>query len=350
MQMSALPVEQAKEYGNTKTLVHAGLLWKEWKQHQYVFCLFFLLLFLEPLGSPAIAQAFSPQLGIMHGPGYNPWITTINGIIQTGVSYMEFIGIIAVVFLAAIMVAGERGKGLNFLVTAPVSRRQILLAKWLTGNLTILITMVLLFIYMVILHALYPADLAMNELTSWAGRTTALLLCLFSLAIFSACLCTGVLYSAMMTAFFLMLPFLSNIILIPVNKYALLSSHQVKQIFEWLGYFNIIVFVWNGENVYPLLLTIPLLLIASLLFLILAIRAFENNPLERSGEVLLSGNFKKMGRWLMVYLFAPPFAAELADTMGWFILYTVLIAIGIYLGLGLLWRIMGRLDLSKQPD
>ncbi|MEN6459816.1 MAG: ABC transporter permease subunit [Syntrophomonas sp.] len=262
---------------------------------------------------------------------------------------------IAVVLLAAYMVAGERGKSLNFLVSTPVNRRQILAAKWVTGSLTILLSMILLFAFMSTIHALYPTDIVMNQILTWAGRTTAALLCLFSLALLSASLCTGVLYSAALTVFFLALPVMAYIIIMfPATKYALLSSYQITQISHWLSYFNIINIMnegWKGAGITPTLaLTITLLLMASLLFLLLAVRAFENNPLERSGEVLLRGNFKEIGRWIIVCLLAPLYAVKLADSVSWFIIYTILLTIGIYLGLGLLWRGMAWLGLSKQSD
>ncbi|HEX3010557.1 MAG TPA: ABC transporter permease subunit [Syntrophomonadaceae bacterium] len=348
MKTATLPVKQYEKDNLTESFLHPGLLWKEWRQHRYLFILF-LLLVLQPLGLPIFIQAFG-LLSNMSVAAFNPWVWAITNFIQDGGSSMG----IAVVLLAAYMVAGERGKSFNFLVSSPVSRRQILMAKWVTGSFIILISMILLLVYMSTIYSLYPTDIAINQILAWAGRTTAALLCLFSLALLSASLCTGILYSAVLTIFFLALLVMVNIIIMfPATKYALLSSHQITQITHWFSYFNLVNIIinelGNGESIsLSLVLIIPMLLMASILFLLLAVRAFENNPLERSGEVLLTGSFKEIGRWMIVCLFAPMYAVELADSTNWFIIYTILLAIGIYLGLGWLWRAMAWLGLSRQ--
>ncbi|HEX3011440.1 MAG TPA: hypothetical protein VHQ70_05285 [Syntrophomonadaceae bacterium] len=346
MKTAILPVKQYEKDYIRESFIHPGLLWKEWKQHRYLFILL-LLLILQPLVLPVFLQAFG-LISNMSVP--NPWVWAITNFIQDGGSSMGF----AVVLLAAYMVAGERGRGFNFLVATPVNRRQILIAKWITGSLAILLSMILLFSYMSTIHTLYPMDIEMNQILAWAGRTTAALLCLFNLALLSASLCTGILYSAVITVFFLALPVMVYVIIMfTATKYAFLSSYQITKISHLLSYVNLVNFSinesWKGLSTsFPMLLIIALFIIASLLFLLLAVRAFENNPLERSGEVLLRGSFKEIGRWIIVCLLAPLYAVKLADSTIWFFIYTILLAIGIYLVLGWLWRAMTWLGLSRQ--
>ncbi|HEX3011962.1 MAG TPA: ABC transporter permease subunit, partial [Syntrophomonadaceae bacterium] len=167
MKTTTLPVKQYEKDNLTEPFIHPGLLWKEWRQHHYLFFLLILLI-LQPLVSPVFLQAFG-LMSNMSVPGFNPWVWAITNFIQDGGSSIGF----AVILLAAYMVAGERGRGLNFLVATPVNRRQILIAKWITGSLTIWLSMILLFAYVSIIYALYPMDIEMNQILVWTGRTTA---------------------------------------------------------------------------------------------------------------------------------------------------------------------------------
>ncbi|MEQ8201027.1 MAG: ABC transporter permease subunit [Syntrophomonadaceae bacterium] len=352
-------VTQTRQNIKMAKLFHPGLLWIEWRQHRYLFVLLCLNIMLQPALLPLFIQAFIQVLVLRPGltvvSDSNPWVSMVNGIIQSGGSIMEVTTIIAVLLLAAIMVGHERGNSLNYLASTPVARRQILAAKWMTGSLAILTSMVLLSAYMFGVARLNPGSINPVLLYAWAGSTTAALLCLFSLALLSASICSSILYSAVFTGFFLMLPMmLSFLIINTLSKYAVLSADQATSATQWLNHLNIIDYYimqegGNGwSNSAASFAGIPLLLLAGVIFLILAMRAFERNPLERTGEFLLSGNSKETGRLMVACLFAPLYATELAGSPGLFLIYLPLIAFGIYLGIGILWRTMAVLGLSKR--
>lgn len=350
-------VNQFRENSKMAALFHPGLLWKEWRQNRYLFALLFFII-QQPIFTPLFIRVFIR--GLMLSPGFtvtsdlSPWVWAVKAIIQSGGTTMEVTAIIAVILLAAVMVGHERGSSLNYLASTPVDRRQILAAKWMTGSLAILFSMSLLSLYMLGTAALNPAAISLNQVWSWAGPTTAALLCLFSLALLSASICSSILYSAVFTGFFLMLPIiLSFIIINTLSKYAILSTDQVTSATQWLNHLNIIDYYimqesWNGwSNSASWFAGIPLLLLAGVIFLVLAMRTFERNPLERPGEFLLSGNSKKIGRLILTCLFAPLWATELASSVGLFLIYLLLIASGIYLGMGILWKTMAFLGLDS---
>jgi len=359
MRIATQPVAiQFEEKINMDALFHPGLLWKEWRQHRYLFVLLCLIIMLQPVLLPLFIRAFIQVLilrpGLTAVSDLNPWVSVVNGIIQSGGAIMEVTTIIAVILLAAVMVGHERGNSLNYLASTPVARRQILAAKWMTGSLAILTFMILLSAYMFGVARLNPGSINPDQLCSWAGSTTAALLCLFSLALLSASSCSSVLYSAAFTGFFLMLPIiLSFIILNPLSKYAILSADQVTYANHWFNYLNIIDYIMQDSS-YGLsnsdawFVYIPLLLLANIVFLILAMRTFERNPLERSGEFLLRGNSKEIGRLMLACLFAPLYATELASSPELFLIYLLLIALGIYMGMGILWKTMAALGLSRR--
>jgi ABC-type transport system involved in multi-copper enzyme maturation permease subunit len=352
MKMLVCTAGPSEDY-NSSFLLHPGLLWKECRQHRLLFILFFLLVVHQPLLPPLLVRLFSLSAESLVEPGFNPWIIGIKNLIQPGTSTMEVIAALGVVLLAALMVAGERGGSLNYLATAPVNRRQILMAKWMTGSLVILLVMALLFIYTYVISVLNPEDLAVSQLAFWAGKTAASLLCLFSLVMLSASLCTGVIYSMICTGFFLALPLMiSGMVLVPLYKYRILAAGEVGQAFNRVLHWNI-VNVIMGESPYAwndpvqFIVMVLFLLLLSFIFLFLALRAFAANPLTRSGEVLLRGSFKEIGRLILACFFAPLVATELAASVYWFAAYTVLLFAGIYLGIGILWHAMAWLGLLK---
>ncbi len=358
MRMADQPVAKPIR-DNTKIvpLFHTGLLWKEWRQYRHLFALLFFIIIQQPILTPLLIRAFIQVLMLRPGltavSDLNPWVSLVKAIIQSGGTIMETTTIIAVILLAAVMVGHERGSSLNYLASTPVDRRQILAAKWMTGSLAILFSMSLLTIYMFGIATLNPAAISLNQLWLWAGTTTAALLCLFSLALLSASICSSILYSAAFTGLFIMLPtLLSSIILNPLGKYAILSTDQVTNAYQWLNQLIIVDYIvqesWNGwSNSASWFVYIPLLLIAGVIFLVLAMRAFERNPLERMGESFLRGNSKEIGRLMLTGFFAPGWATQLASSPELFLIYLLLTASGIYMGIGILWKAMASLGLSR---
>ncbi len=333
-------------------LFHPGLLWKEWRQHRFLFMLLFLAMMLELLFSQLYVQNFLSNQNTAYSNLRMP-ILVIKTILQNGMSFTEIIAVIAVVLLAAIMMGAERGQSLNYLASTAVSRRQILAAKWLLGNLFIMFCMFGLFLYMYVISILNPLEVPVNLLLLWSLRMTVAMLFLFSLALLSACIFSSILYSTVFTGFFLLLPsLLSYIIVYPLSKYHVLSAMQANQVNQWSNTLDIMAYISANRGIevsnglIPWVTTI-ILPIAIIFCLLLAMRLFEHNPLERNGEVLLSGNSKEIGRLVLTILLAPLWATNLAGSWSLFLIYLVLLTAAIYLGLGLIWRFMASLDLGK---
>lgn len=337
-------------------LFHRGLIWKEWRYSRWYFLLLFLSVMVEPVLFPLLVRSFGQESFLA---GLSPWAHSVKFIIAKGTSTLEVTAMIAVVLLAALMMAGERNNGLKFLASTPVSREQILMAKWLTGSLAILACMVGVALYMLGVVAVEPAAAAFSQVLTWWGLTSAALLCLFSLALMTAALFNGVLYSALLTPVILILPvWIMALGMDLLKKFGLLAVGSWEQAYRLVNYLFFPAYImgegWGvelelmGGGGY--LLAIFLLLLASWLLMRLAVYFFTRNPLERPGEMLLCGNSKQWVRIILAFLLAPAPASERSGSLGGFLLYFILFWLVVYVGLGLLWRIMAWMGLYREGE
>jgi ABC-type transport system involved in multi-copper enzyme maturation permease subunit len=329
-----------------------GLLWKEWRQYYWSFILAFIVIGLEPVLVPITYWVYRTDA----------WSHGIKGILATGSSTTETIAMIAVIVLAALMLAGERGSGLNYLVSTPVSRRQIITAKYIVGSLGILAIMLIISLFLIVSGKVLPAQYSTQEVIQWATLTTAALLCLFSLALLVASFSGGILSSVLFTAIIMGLPWM----LVSLTMYVFRQFCTVSTALELKArYIVTYIFIpdyitrdgrhiWNSNSNqfidrvapdYPL--EIIALLLASLLFFWLAINIFEKNPLERQGELLLFGNFKQIGALFISFLSALGWAGDMASSLTSFLAYFLVMWLGIYLALVALMRVIAWLGLSR---
>jgi len=332
-----------------------GLLWKEWRQYYWSFILAFIVIGLEPVMAPITYWVYRSGRA-------DAWSDGIKAILATGFSTTEMVAIIAVIVLAALMLAGERGSGLNYLVSTPVSRQQIITAKYIVGSLGILAIMLFISLFLIVAGQLLPASYSTLEVIQWAMLTTVALLCLFSLALLVASFSGGILSSIIFAHIIIGLPWiLVSLTLQVFRQFCQVSSaleFKARYIVTYLFIPDYITrdrrYIWSGNNSqfidrvmpdYPLEITI--LLLASLLFFWLAIKIFEKNPLERQGELLLFGNFKKIGAIFLSFLMALGWAGDVASSLTSFLAYFLVMWLGIYLALVALMRIIAWLGLSR---
>lgn len=333
-----------------------GLLWKEWRQYYKFFLLALIVIGLEPVLVPITYWIYRT------GSRADAWSDSIKAVLATGSSTTETIAIIAVIVLAALMLAGERGSGLNYLVSTPVSRRQIITAKYIVGSLGILAIMLFISLFLIVAGQQLPASYSTLEVIQWAILTTVALLCLFSLALLVASFSGGILSSVLFTTIIMGLPWiLSGISLATFRQFYAVSAAlelKARYIVTYLFIPDYITrngrYIWSSDNIliidqvtpnYPLEITI--LLVAALLFFWLAIKVFEKNPLERQGELLLFGNFKQVGAVFLSFLMALGWAGDVASSLTSFLAYFLVMWLGIYLALVALMRVIAWLGLSR---
>jgi ABC-type transport system involved in multi-copper enzyme maturation permease subunit len=283
------------------------------------------------------------------------WSDIIVNILASGSSNTEYSAMVVAVMLAAFMLAGERDKSLNYLVSTPVSRREIVLAKYISGSLALTAIMLIISLFFLILGQLLPAQYSIQEVIQWFILTTAALLSLFSLALLVASFSRGILFSSLLTALILALPGM----MISLTLQVLRQFYQVSAALEFKAHYivtylfipdyiirggryiqssnsNLVINRINPD--YPI--EVGVLLIASFLFLGLAIEIFEKNPLERQGELLFFGNFKQIGMIFIAFLSAMVWAGQMAASLVLFLVYFLIMWLGIYLAMVNLIRLI----------
>lgn len=329
--------------------VMRALLWKEWRQYGWSFLLAFIVISLEPVLVPISYWIYRV------GDRADAWSYGIKAILATGSSTTETTSMIVAVLLASVMLAGERGSGLNYLVSTPVSRRQIIEAKFISGSLALIAIMSVIILFLLIAGHLLPAQYSTQEVILWAVLTTAALLCLFSLALLVASFSRGILSSALFTAIIMALPWM----LVSYTMYVMRQFYQVSATVElkarYIATYLFIPdyisrdgrYIWNSNSNlvidrvtpdYPL--EVAFMLLAALLFLGLTIKIFEKNPLEREGELLLFGNFKQIGLMFFSFVGAMGWAGEVGTSLLSFLAYFLIMWLGIYLAMVIIIRII----------
>lgn len=333
-----------------------GLLWKEWRQYNKIFLLALIIIGLDPVLVPITYWVYRTSSRA------DAWSHGIKNILATGSSTTEAIAIITVIVLAALMLAGERGSGLNYLVSTPVSRRQIITAKYIVGSLAVLAIMLLISLFLIVAGKVLPAQYIAQEVIQWAVLTTAALLCIFSLALLMASFSGGIVSSIIFAHIIVGLPWM----LVSLTLYVFRQFYTVSAALELKARYIITYlfipdyisrdgrYIWSGNGSqfidrvipdYPLEIT--LLLLAALLFFWLAIKIFEKNPLERQGELLLFGNFKQIGAIFISFVSALGWAGDVASSLTSFLAYFPVMWLGIYLALVALMRVIAWLGLSR---
>lgn len=99
-----------------------GLLWKEWMQNRWYFLLAFTALGMQ-FSWGALKYGVNQQGNIAAA-----WAIGVKQILSAGSSAMETTAMVVAVLLAALMLAGERGNGLQTLL-------QPLLGMWYISSL-----------------------------------------------------------------------------------------------------------------------------------------------------------------------------------------------------------------------
>ncbi len=123
--------------------VNKGLLWKEWQQNRMYFLAAFLIMSYDPLIKPLgygikdLLGADAGRYTLAHALG------NINGLFYASYhNTFEQMGMYIVILLGVIILVQERPGSLNYLVSTPVSRTEIITAKFLTGSAAITVIIV----------------------------------------------------------------------------------------------------------------------------------------------------------------------------------------------------------------
>ena len=273
--------------------LNRGLLWKEWKQHWWKCWAAFVLMSTTPIISPAfgyIISRFDPSVSHQF---FSVWLKTFLQIAggDAGRSSLGMMAVWVVLGLGVVLLGEERNqKSLEYLTAMPVSRREIVSAKYLLGAIAIV---VIILVNMIVISAagfltpgpqLYPAILV------WFAVTTSVLLAVFSVAFLAATI-TGNLVASPIGAITL----LSGPQLVLALISGLLTSHGIisgdggQLIMDVGRTLTLPEYIRTYKYGQTSLMTVPAMLAVAGASFALAVKMFDNNHLERDGRIFMLG-------------------------------------------------------------
>lgn len=331
--------------------VSPGLLWKEWQQNRLYFLAAFLIMSYDTIIKP-LGYGIKGILGSAAGTyTMTGALGQVSNVLSAGAYHnsMEQLGSLLCILLGVTILTQERSGSLNFLLSTPVSRKEIILAKSCTGGLAIILIMMVNALFLIMAGLIWPVDYYAVLVMKWALLTTAVFIALFNLGLMVASF-TGHWLSAIgLSVLLANLPSMLGIMLINFTTIELFNLspifiHRVNMIAHYLTipayirrdteYMGNAPIATKLHPDYPLETLILILLIA--LLLLLAIKIFKNNPLENNGQMLMSNRAAHIAVIILALLLGWGSALSSAGSIAGFLGTMVLASIIAYLAIVLL--------------
>lgn len=314
--------------------VNKGLLWKEWQQNKLYFLIAFLIMsydtIIKPLGYgiKGLSMIDAGEYTMAHA------LSNISSIFSVSHNNtMEQMGVFIVILLGIVMLIQERSGSFYYLVSTPVSRTEIILAKFLTGSAAITGIVLINTLFVVAAGLILPVNYGTEIVLNWAVLTTAAFLALFSLGLMIASF-TGRILSAVFLAMLCNgLPSILGLLLTQKNALEIFnaSSHFTYKVNMIVHYLTIpayitresaymqsasSVFIRHYPN-YPLETFVLVLLMG--VFVLLAVKVFKNNALENNGNMFMSDRAHNIAKIIVAAIIALGHSISVSSTISGFL-------------------------------
>lgn len=266
------------------------------------------------------------------------------------------------ILLGSLLLGEERKGSLNYLVSTPVSRREIVVAKFMAGAGVIIFAMGINSLFLAGLGMIHPMPYTGHDVLDWALLLTSACLAFFTLALMVSTFTAGVLSAGMVTFFLSYLPrtVISLADTAAARYFDISESFSIK--LHYLGsYLSIGDYITrNGREqvtsidhwgnsimtgmgtkgiLPPAYMTESLfLLLGVVIFLYLAVKVFERAVLESVGSVFASSTARRVGLAIIIILIYYVIVFPRTDTLMRFILYMVLLCVVTYKAIKLIYR------------
>ncbi|MFA7077650.1 MAG: ABC transporter permease subunit [Syntrophomonas sp.] len=329
-----------------------GLLDKEWRHSRGYLLATLLLLIYAPVIKTIFYLLWS-ETGLMQ------WGQELNYALHLGMgirhpsSYtgiMEWLPFMSSTLLGIIILGEEQRGSLQYLVSTPVSRRQIILAKFFPGAAAILLGMLINTLFLMGLTWLYPMSFNGIDVLNWALLAGSLCLACFTMALMVATFTTGILAAGAVVFLLGLLPgmFTSMIENIAARYFAVSQSVSIH-IYTIGSYFDLHDYITRSERhithidhyansvvtvitrtghsgmVPDYLLESGLLLVGVLLFLALAVIIFGRISLLTGGSLFVSSSARKIGMGILALCISYFLVFPRAETLLKFSIYLVIL-------------------------
>lgn len=357
-----------------RPLLNKALLWKEWRQNRGYFLLAGLLLTYVPVlkslyflvsGSAAVSEwgnhlnhMMHFQQGMANPAGYS--------------AVMETWGMVVVILLGALMLGEERKGSLNYLASTPVSRRQIILAKFLAGSGVILLAMMVNSGFLMGMDFLLELPYTGLDVLNWAVLTSFVFLGMYTLTLMTSTFTANVLAAGGLSFGLMFLPRVV-VSLIAISAYRYFSASQSFLIkAHYLGSYLTLTDYLTRFGRDGIITSIEvhgsftavassgsvalnignegLFLIFGILFLLfLAVVIFERDSLEPGGTIFASRSARRCCEIVVTLLLGWGLALSWATSLGEFCLYVAGFSLVVLVLLELFYR-AGRYGSFFKPD
>ncbi|MGI6435962.1 MAG: ABC transporter permease subunit [Syntrophomonadaceae bacterium] len=340
-----------------------GLLDKEWRHSRgYLLATLLFIIF-----APVIKTSFYLFQGTAQ---MELWGQELHYALQFGTGLrrpetysglLQWLPLTGAVLLGIIILGEEQRGSLRYLASMPVSRRQIILAKFFSGAAAILLAMLINGLFLIALDCLYPMPYNGINVLNWVLLVSALCLGYFTMALMVSTFTTGVLAAGAVVYLLNFLPGMVAAMIegIAARYFAVAESISIN-ILKLGSYLDLFDYVTRSERnitsvdhfsnwlitgttansgIGPDYLLESLILLAGvLLFLVLAVIIFERISLQTGGSIFVTSTARKLGMGIAVLCISYWLVFPRAETLLIFIVYYLVLTVFIYTGTEYLYR------------
>lgn len=311
---------------NTKAFWNRTLLWKDWKNSMAMILLYFGMIFqiypltlLRGLAKATEHKRQSALAYIVYRFGRPP-------------SGLTLIVVMSVVLLGSLLLGEERKRSTyNLLLAMPFSRKQIFISKYILGVGSVIAVYLINGLLLAIILASNSelrTFLSAQRISSWVLSQMVIMVTILSFTFVFAAMTGTIAASTVLTGIFLIFPE-GFVELIQINLGRIYGYFYVYDILSPYGHFSrAITLVSYAADNHLVLQRWPLLLGASALMAVLALKIFEANPMEKNGEVLVIETVKPLFRIGVPLCFMLLIGGLFADSLGVGLGYVVGAALG----------------------
>lgn len=340
------------------TYYYRGLLWKELHENARLFILAFILISWQNLLYPIVNW-------LVRGETFAMWLSSLLAIMAPNTdesSFMVQIGMIVAVALGVLILSYERSGSLEYLVSTPVKRKEIIISKFISGSLALAGIMFINAAAVVLALAIGPgASISKIMVVEWYFSITVAWLFLFTLGLIASVLCSNFIAAGLTTLFMVTLPGIITQFACQIATHFFDASGKLALKIYNMGHINLwsilamktsekvdfvdargsffvtgssrtwvdtqSYFTINSEVLFHLIELFALIIV----FLVIAVLLFNHSPLERKGDWFMFGHFKHVTIIILTFLIAWQEGLNYASSLLQFIGYFALLFVFIYL-------------------
>lgn len=279
--------------------LHPMLALKELHQHQLKFLIYTLLLSGMYIAGPFLVAGLNARAG-------QPWEIDLVSIVHNTIGAnvagngFVFLGWMIAFVLGIFLLSDEKKNGtLEFLLATPVTRREVVKAKYVTGVSVLVLNVIVVAFYLSGLVLSISTPYTLVDIWVWFIRMAAVLAAVFSLSFAASTVAGNAVSSGILSAGFIFGP---DLVLMGLRDFLygmglICPGYGLGFMLERLAHTSGLlgsVILEGGRTILPSLTASTLLVLLCIGLYYLSVWLFDRNPLERNGEILVFGDARRV--------------------------------------------------------